>query len=86
MTVLTWGVWSFFMARNRTFGTASKRVGQRVWRMDSNNSHSSAEGNVLIKILMIIGPPKKTSVKLKWGLTMMQYGLIVEGRQVACHR
>jgi hypothetical protein len=54
ITVEIWGVCGLRHAVKRTPSALPMSSGQRVCKIDSNNSHSSVEGKVLIKILVNI--------------------------------
>ena len=54
ITVEIWGVCGLRHAVNRTPSALPMSSGQRVCKIDSNSSHSSVEGKVLIKILVNI--------------------------------
>ena len=54
ITVEMWGVCGLRHAVKRTPSALPMSSGQRVCKIDSNNSHSSVEGKVLIKILVNI--------------------------------
>jgi hypothetical protein len=48
-------LWDMFLkALKVTFYIPSSRVGQRVFKRDSNNSHSSSDGKVLMNIFVYI--------------------------------
>ena len=54
ITVEMWGVCELRHAVKRTPSALPMSSGHRVCKIDSNNSHSSVEGKVLIKILVNI--------------------------------